>query len=267
MPAIITENDESQWADDTGVVYHFPKRYKKLLLPGTEVIYYKGKLRRAIFREKRLSDLPHYFAKATIGKVYMDVNSSKGDLFGTIENYQEFEEPILAKVDDEYLEHIPQEKKSNYWRDGVRQINDDTYSKILSNIKTTFSYETLNLSKVNNEINDFDNTLESIIEGQKSQRFVTIYERNPKLKKQAIAIHGNSCHACGFNFGNFYGAYADGYIHIHHVTPVSELLEPKHIDPEVDLIPLCANCHSVVHRRKDKTLTIEELKVLIKGNT
>jgi len=38
MYTIITENDESQWDDDTGVLYHFPKKYLKHLQPGTNVI-------------------------------------------------------------------------------------------------------------------------------------------------------------------------------------------------------------------------------------
>ena len=34
---IITENDVSQWEDQTGVLYHFPKRYEKYLKPGDVV--------------------------------------------------------------------------------------------------------------------------------------------------------------------------------------------------------------------------------------
>ncbi len=45
MYAVIVENDVSQWDDDTGVLYHFPKRYLKYLQPGTHVIYYKGRIK------------------------------------------------------------------------------------------------------------------------------------------------------------------------------------------------------------------------------
>ena len=69
MHTVIAENDESQWEDETGVLYHFPKRYSKFLLPGTEVIYYKGKIKNVAFRKKRLSDSPHYFAKALSQKL------------------------------------------------------------------------------------------------------------------------------------------------------------------------------------------------------
>ena len=43
--AVIVENDISAWADETGVLYHFPKRYLELLKPNTRVVYYKEKLK------------------------------------------------------------------------------------------------------------------------------------------------------------------------------------------------------------------------------
>jgi len=67
-----------------------------------------------------------------------------------------------------------------------------------------------------------------------------------------------------FNFGKFYGDYAEGYIHIHHLTPVSELTEPSKVNPQTDLVPVCANCHSIIHRKKNRTLSIDELRSMIK---
>ena len=95
--AVITENDESQSHDETGVRYHFPKRYFKFLSPGTKVAYYKGRLKDDAFAEKRLSPDPHYFGLATIGKVYPDAESTKGDFFATIDDFAAFTNPVLAK--------------------------------------------------------------------------------------------------------------------------------------------------------------------------
>lgn len=256
MFVVITENDESNWKDDTGVLYHFPKRYTSLLVPGAKAIYYKGKIKDKKFSEDRLSDLPHYFAIATIGKVYSDRESKKGDLFAIIDGYQPFAEPVLAKDDNGYLEAIPINRLNNYWRDGVRQINSDTYERIVNNAAVSLIESKL----IHN--NDVDE-LESYEEGNKKSRFVTFYERNPKLRRQAIAIHGLNCKACGFNFGERYGSYADGLIHIHHIKPISQLDNPKIINPETDLIPLCANCHAVVHYKKFKTLSVDQLAALI----
>ncbi|MBD2256102.1 HNH endonuclease [Pseudanabaena sp. FACHB-2040] len=263
MRTIITENDESEWEDQTGVLYHFPKRYEKFLLPGTQVIYYKGKLKNSEFRSQRLADEPHYFAKAAIGKVYPDKQSSKGDLFAILVDYVPFELPVLAKSDNGYLESIPATRKTNYWRDGVRPIEQEVYDNILSAHKPRSDWQRTSSAKADESANDRSGGLESGTEGTASKRYVTTYERDPIYRSQAIAIHGTTCAACGFNFRKFYGEYGDGYIHIHHVNPVSEFDAPKSIDPETDLVPLCANCHSVVHRKKAKTLSLKELVEMI----
>jgi hypothetical protein len=88
------------------------------------------------------------------------------------------------------------------------------------------------------------------------------YERSQKNRTRAIEIHGTTCTVCGFNFDEFYGReYADDYIQIHHVKPLSEY--EGAVDPATDLVPLCANCHSMAHRRKTTITSVEDLKALI----
>lgn len=267
MFAIITENDESAWEDETGFLYHFPKRYLKYLEPGTNIIYYKGQIKNKIFSKARLSDSPHYFAIGKIGKVYPDKKSDKNDFFATIDDFTTFDKAVLAKKDSKYLEIIPESRKNNYWRDGVRAIDEDTYQLILSQISSNTVSEKKTAYVLDKHLTGYQDSLESLSEGKPSKRYVTVFERNSKYRKQAIAIHGDSCFACGFNFGSFYGDYALGYIHIHHIIPISEFEVPKQIDPETDLVPLCANCHSVVHKKKDNTLSIAEIKKIIADNS
>lgn len=263
MFTIITENDESAWEDETGILYHFPKRYLKYLTPGTNVIYYKGTLKNKAFSKNRLSDSPHYFGVAKIGQIYSDKESSKNDLFATIIDFTHFEKAVLAKTNSVYLEKIPESRKPNYWRDGVRAIDEETYHLIISKVSPNKVSEQKTAYISDKIPENYQDSLESFSEGKPSKRYVTTYERNPKYRQQAIAIHGNSCAACGFNFGKFYGEYAEGFIHVHHIVPVSEFEKPKEINPETDLVPLCANCHSVVHRKKDNTLSLTELRSLI----
>ena len=97
---IITENDESEWDDKTGEKYHFPSRYVKYLQPGTKVIYYKGSLKKSIYRDTRLSDKPHYFGIAEIESIEIDPKSRKGDYYAKIANYQNFNKPVYAKNED-----------------------------------------------------------------------------------------------------------------------------------------------------------------------
>jgi hypothetical protein len=94
--------------------------------------------------------------------------------------------------------------------------------------------------------------LEQIVadaEGRKRIRRHVTYERSPRNRALAIELRGRTCEVCRFNFDEVYGSeHADGYIQIHHVKPVSEY--EGEVDVANDLIPLCANCHVMAHRRK-----------------
>ena len=88
------------------------------------------------------------------------------------------------------------------------------------------------------------------------------YERDRRNRAAAIAIHGTACEACGLEMGTRYGAVAAGVIQVHHVTPISQLGAGYVIDPVRDLVPLCPNCHAVVHRR-NPPLTVREIRLLL----
>jgi len=103
----------------------------------------------------------------------------------------------------------------------------------------------------------------AISEGKEKTRVQTYLERNPRLRKQAIRIHGTACAVCGFNFAEKYGIFGEGYIEIHHLKPHSSIRGERAVDPRTDLIPLCSNCHRMIHK-PDPMLTIEELKKYIR---
>jgi 5-methylcytosine-specific restriction protein A len=102
-------------------------------------------------------------------------------------------------------------------------------------------------------------------EGAVSQVLVNRYERDPRNRKAAIALHGKICMACGFNFQEVYGDLGDDYIVVHHVIPVSVMGEDYVVDPKNDLVSICANCHAMIHR-KNPPLTLDELKRLLNKN-
>lgn len=258
MPTVIVENDISQWDDLTGEVYHFPKRYKDLLLTGEKVIYYKGRMKDKNFESRRLSKFPHYFGIAEVGDV-ISINNDK-ELLAEIINFRPFIQAVDFQINNEYLEKIPKNKEKNYWRDGVREIDDDTYNTIISLANLGPVSETKTLLS-----NEDSQSFESGVEGKPTLQITTKYERDQKLRKQAILIHGYTCVACGFNFEEFYGDYAKGFIHIHHIEPLFSVGE-KVVNPETDLVPLCANCHAIIHRKRDKTLTVEDLQKMINRN-
>lgn len=95
-------------------------------------------------------------------------------------------------------------------------------------------------------------------EGAISQVMVNKYERDPRNRAAAIAIHGYTCLACGFDFKENYGDLGSDFIVVHHVVPVSQLGPDYVIDPTKDLISLCANCHAMIHRQ-DPPLSLQQL--------
>ena len=256
--AVIVENDESDWDDVSGDLYHFPNKYKNILTPGCKVVYYKSKMQNKKYVSSRLSKEPHYFGIGVIGNSIEDTNAKKGkNWYCEILGFQPFENAIPIKVNDSYLESIPSSKSTNYWRDGVREITQDTYDKIL-NIAETKERE-FKLPSIKGE---FESENSSPIEGTKKTRYTAYYERHPIYRQQALDIHGYNCKACGFNFEKAYGNLGKDFIHVHHIKPVSES-GPITINPVTDLIPLCPNCHSMVHRDKKHTLSVQDLMDII----
>jgi hypothetical protein len=87
----------------------------------------------------------------------------------------------------------------------------------------------------------------SLKEGTKRQRTITSYDRNPEARDACIEHYGTACSICGFDFGGVYGPLADGFIHVHHLSMISEAGGERGVDPIKDLRPVCANCHEVIH--------------------
>lgn len=100
-------------------------------------------------------------------------------------------------------------------------------------------------------------------EGGVRQRLTNYFERNPRLRAAAIMIHGTSCQVCGFDFLARYGEHGRGFIEVHHNKPISTINDTVQIDPAADMSVLCANCHRMIHRRRDNILSVAELRDLI----
>jgi 5-methylcytosine-specific restriction protein A len=100
------------------------------------------------------------------------------------------------------------------------------------------------------------------VEGRKIVTKLTRYERSRKNRRACINYFGSSCQICGLNFGEFYGAVGDGYVEVHHRLPVSMMESAYRLDVVKDLIPVCANCHRMMHRQWPP-LTPEDLGELI----
>lgn len=118
-------------------------------------------------------------------------------------------------------------------------------------------------------------TTRELHEGAEVQHLhLTTHERNPEARQECIdyykALHGGRlvCECCGFDFAKAYGEIGEGFIEVHHLYPVSQRGGDYVVTPEKDLVPLCSNCHSMIHRigGKGDCMDLNRLKDHYRGH-
>jgi 5-methylcytosine-specific restriction protein A len=141
--------------------------------------------------------------------------------------------------------------------------NEDEVIELLGNwiingVSLVFSLLTIEESITNNDFTPQQEGNPKVIQSIK-------YERSRVNREICLAHKGYTCSVCGFNFLENYGLIGKDYIEVHHTTPVSEMGDNYSIDIDRDLVPVCSNCHSMIHR-KTPPLTVDELKSIIFQN-
>lgn len=99
-------------------------------------------------------------------------------------------------------------------------------------------------------------------EGNVVRVAVNRYERDAGARDRCVRVRGTSCAVCGFDFGRTYGSTLDGFIHVHHVRPLHTIGTGYVVDPEVDMVPVCPNCHAAIHSQ-DPPLTVQAVRELL----
>lgn len=106
---------------------------------------------------------------------------------------------------------------------------------------------------------------DSLVEGAGIRVVVNRYERNRAARAACIAEYGTTCHVCDIDFAQVYPGIGDGFIHVHHLTPLSEIGHKYEVDPITDLIPVCPNCHAMLHRGHPVSFTPEEVREIVRS--
>lgn len=102
----------------------------------------------------------------------------------------------------------------------------------------------------------------TLVEGAIVQQTIDRRERNKQAREECIARKGCRCIVCGFDFEAIYGPVGRNYIEVHHLKPISRSDDEHEVTVD-NLVPLCANCHAMAHRRSPEPFTPEELKAMI----
>lgn len=87
------------------------------------------------------------------------------------------------------------------------------------------------------------------------------YELDPEIRIQVLKIHGTSCAVCGLHYEDLYGDLGRGYIQVHHTGSVEA--QPESLDFERDFIPICENCHGIIHRSREHMVELSELRQIV----
>ena len=104
------------------------------------------------------------------------------------------------------------------------------------------------------------------VEGLESLELVRKYERSRYNRALCLKYYGFLCRGCGDKLEEKYGPVGANVIHVHHIVPVSLMSGSYQLNPIKDLIPLCPNCHNIVHR-SNPPMPIEELNALTRFET
>ena len=240
----------------------------------------------AVKRMDKSSFLHHGTAIPFDVKAFFDLENLKDD---------EKKTAVLHHKGKRYRAHFQLDPKLQrtrlFWRSDfvnlLKRSLPDCFNHYENNLQTPKDPPLLRFKKTDGEIRsyvieiinpgeidlDVDSELaeeqEPKAEGAIREYYGKRYERNTENRRRAIEFHGTVCSVCGFDFETVYGDRGKGFIEIHHTKPLSLTNGEVIINPETDLIPVCPNCHRMIHRRKDHVLSIGEISDLIqtKRNT
>lgn len=112
------------------------------------------------------------------------------------------------------------------------------------------------------DINGFSPDDKEFNEGELKHVTTNRYERNREAREKCIAQKGCRCAVCGIDFKETYGEIGEGFIHVHHVTPISSKGKDYKLDIDNDLVPVCPNCHAMMHRKNPPFMVAELREIL-----
>lgn len=140
-------------------------------------------------------------------------------------------------------------------------VNDFPYDVLKTN------FQNIEKTSKSKKIEVFDENV-NISEGIKKISENSIYYRSRELRNYAIEYFKKNgeldCTCCSFNYKDFYGKdLGKDYIELHHIKPVF-MYENDDVIKTIknavsNLMPVCSNCHRMIHRNWTKPLEIQVL--------
>ncbi len=174
-----------------------------------------------------------------------------------------------------YIEAHSTKELSASWQASIRHALERASSdSAVFDGKDDFFYSAMGLGSGIWGLRNFEPTLEMMditqddsgfSEGRENLALHIRRERNHQVitlaKQRKLSEKGSlCCEVCDFNFEKVYGDIGKNFIEAHYIKPVSQLTPNEKTEVE-DIVLLCSNCHSMIHRKKP-WLTVEQLSTL-----
>ncbi len=103
-------------------------------------------------------------------------------------------------------------------------------------------------------------------EGERKHTEFERLHRNPALRQACINKYGYQCQCCGMNFAEMYGEQLGArFIEVHHLQMLSTYDENRPADYVENLVPLCANCHAMIHHIAGSEHPLRDLRQAYRG--
>lgn len=251
MPLVLVENERTigglydSWQDATGRRYHFPNVYRSKVHQGDWFVYYRG-----VRKQKGRRPHPEYFGVGRISGVDRDPEVDESapkrawKWYCSLADYVRFPEPVSWKRDGETLERI----KSNFFRDGVRTISQETFEEILGGAGLLEAWKAGELPRFSRTQRPSKAVyrplvwIASDIEPPESARrvFSSSYRvlRDTPLARALKELHEHQCQICGITISFPNG---EKYSEAHHIQPLGR----PHHGPDVasNILVLCPTHH------------------------
>lgn len=156
-------------------------------------------------------------------------------------------------------------------RGGLHQITEEglNYLREVEPIEQSLEDQGFDVEGMDEE---YKKDLSEIVveEGRLTQASSKQRRRSQRLRSEAISKFKREhdgrliCEVCEFDFKVAYGVLGEDYIVVHHEEPMHSMeVEGERTILEEALekvVPLCSNCHAMVHRKRGELLSTEELK-------
>jgi len=157
-----------------------------------------------------------------------------------------------------------------FTRGSVFKVGADTLQELfqyLGSSRPTSSFKVLRCRSCEPSPADLriDRTADEVSSTWHSSRYVlpivvNAFEQDPLAKLECIKAHGTLCKVCSIDLERSYGRLGMDAIHVHFLPPFERLDDSYVLDPVKDLVPICPNCHTMLHRGREEPLRVEDLK-------